>query len=584
MTPADGSMRSGIRRRLAVADSGAWPSAVHAVLRRVYAARGIDDPGAIDHRLGALESPHTLGGLDAACDLLADALANDSRITIVGDFDCDGATGTAVGVRGLRLLGAKRVDYRVPNRALHGYGLSPVLVAELSEDAPDLIVTVDNGIASHAGIAAAKALGMRVIMTDHHLPGAELPDADAIVNPNVPGDRFPSKALAGCGVMFYVLLALRVRLRDAGWFARRGIAEPDLAELLDLVALGTVADMVPLDFNNRVLVAAGLRRIRARRACAGVLALIEASGRDPARLHAQDLGFLIAPRLNAAGRLDDMALGIECLLADDADAARGHAQRLSALNAERRVVQATMVEHGETLVADWIAAHGKDALPFGLVLFDADWHAGVVGLLASKLKERLHRPIIACAPAAEGSDEIRGSARSIPGLHVRDALADVDARHPGLIVRFGGHAMAAGLTLRRESVAPLAAAFDAVVRERLSADALDPVLLSDGELGAGDFNLDLARALRDGGPWGQAFPEPLFDNEFTLVSWRVMGERHRRLELRHADRAEPMSAILFNAPDGMVPPARLRAAYQLLVDDWNGRERLRLLLRHVEAV
>jgi single-stranded-DNA-specific exonuclease len=584
MVPADGSARTGIRRRPPTCAIGRWTDDVHPVLRRVYAARGIADAAGIDHRLGALASPDPLGGLDTACALLAEALVRDWRITIVGDFDCDGATGTAIGVRGLRLLGAKHVAYRVPNRALHGYGLGPALVAELADDAPDLIVTVDNGVASHAGIAAAKALGIRVIVTDHHLPGADLPAAAAIVNPNLPGDGFPSKALAGCGVLFYVLLALRARLREAGWFARRGIAEPDLAELLDLVALGTVADMVPLDFNNRVLVAAGLRRIRARRACAGVLALVEASGREPARLHAQDLGFLVAPRLNAAGRLDDMGLGIECLLADDADVAHTHAQRLSALNAERRAMQATMVEHGESLVAQWLAEHGADSLPFGLVLFDADWHAGVVGLLASKLKERLHRPVIACAPAGEDSDEVRGSARSIPGLHVRDALADVDARHPGLILRFGGHAMAAGLTMRREAIPQLAAAFDAIVRERLSADALDPEIWSDGELDAADFNLDLARALQEGGPWGQAFPEPLFDNEFSLVSWRVMGERHRRLELRHAGRAEPLTAILFNAADGMVPPARLRAAYQLVADEWNGRERLRLLLRHVEAL
>jgi single-stranded-DNA-specific exonuclease len=583
MTPADGPPRSRIRRR-EVASSAAWEAGMHPVLRRIYAARGVLCAADVDHRLGRLAAPALLGGMEAACRLLAEALADDRRIMVVGDFDCDGATGTAIAVRGLRLLGARQVAYRVPNRALHGYGLGPALVAELAAEAPDLVVTVDNGISSHAGIAAAAALGLRVIVTAHHLPGADRPAAAAIVNPNLPGDPFPSKALAGCGVMFYVLLALRAHLREADWFARRGIAEPDLGELLDLVALGTVADMVALDYNNRVLVATGLRRIRARRACPGVLALIEASARDPARLHARDLGFLVAPRINAAGRLDDMALGIECLLAEDADTAREHAQRLSALNAERRAVQATMVEHGEALVAQWIARQGQDRLPLGLVLYDPDWHAGVVGLLASKLKERLHRPVIACAPASEADDEVRGSARSIPGLHMRDALADVDARHPGLILRFGGHATAAGLSMRRDGIPRLAAAFDAIVRERLAADALDPVVWSDGELEAADFTVELARALQGGGPWGQAFPEPVFDNEFTLSSWRTVGERHRRLELRHAGRAEPLTAVLFHAPDGMVPPARLRAAYELDVDEWNGRERLRLLLRHVEAL
>ncbi len=569
------------RREVDAAAAAAWPDQMHPVLRRVYAQRGIRDPGEVEHRLAALAAPDRLGGIDAACDLLDAAITQDRRITIVGDFDCDGATGTAVAVRGLRLLGARRVDYRVPNRVLHGYGLSPALVATL-DPAPDLIVTVDNGIASHAGIDAARARGIAVLVTDHHLPAATLPAADAIVNPNIAGDAFPSKTLAGVGVTFCLLVALRARMRARGAFAAG--KEPDLAILLDLVALGTVADLVPLDFNNRVLVDAGLRRIRARRACAGILALLEGAGRDPAGIVAADLGYVVGPRINAAGRLEDMALGIACLLSDGDDEARAIAARLSEINAERRDLQEAMVEQGEAVVARWIAAHGDDALPFGVTLYDEDWHAGVVGLVASKLKERLHRPVIACAPAGDGSDEVRGSVRSIRGVHVRDLLAEVDSRCPGLIRRFGGHAMAAGLSLARADVARLAAEFDAVVRERADAALFDPVLLSDGELAPADIGLELARQLREAGPWGQGFAEPLFDNAFDLVSWRLVGGRHWRLDLRLPGHAGVIEAILFNAEPGTTPPARCHAVYQLDVNEWNGRQRVQLVIRHLQAV
>ncbi len=568
-----------IRRREAVDGGAAWPDHLHPVLCRVYAQRGIRDPGEVEHRLAALAAPDRLGGIGAACELLDDAIARDRRITIVGDFDCDGATGTAVAVRGLRLLGARRVDFRVPNRVLHGYGLSPALVATL-DPAPDLIVTVDNGIASHAGIDAARARGIDVLVTDHHLPAATLPAARAIVNPNVAGDAFPSKALAGVGVVFCLLVALRARLRARGAFVAG--TEPDLSALLDLVALGTVADLVPLDFNNRVLVDAGLRRIRARRACAGILALLEGAGRDPAGIIAADLGYVVGPRINAAGRLDDMALGIACLLSDDPAEARAHAARLSDINAERRDLQDTMVEQGEAAVARWIATRGDDAMPRGVTLYDADWHAGVVGLVAAKLKERLHRPVIACAPAADGSDEVRGSARSIRGVHVRDLLAEVDARCPGLIRRFGGHAMAAGLSLARADIARLATEFDAVVRERTDPALFDPVLLSDGALAPEHINLDLARQLRAAGPWGQGFPEPQFDNDFELASWRLVGGRHWRLDLRLPGHAGIIGAILFNAEAGATPPPRLRAVYALDVNAWNGRESVQLVLRHFE--
>lgn len=571
-----------IERRAATAVDGIWPEQMHPVLRRIYAARGVAAADEVEHRLARLVPPQQLGGLEKATALLAQALREDRRVVVVGDFDADGATGTAVAVRGLRLLGAAQVDYQVPNRFTHGYGLSPALVEELLPRRPDLILTVDNGVAAHAGVAAANAHGIAVIVTDHHLPGDSLPEAAALVNPNLPGDAFPSKALAGVGVVFYLLLALRARLRAEGGFSGR--AEPDLSTLLDLVALGTVADLVPLDYNNRVLVDAGLRRIRAGQACAGVLALIEASKRSAATLCASDLGFALGPRINAAGRMDDMRLGIECLLCDEPRRARELAERLSAMNAERRELQAQMVEQGEANVAQFLARHGSDTLPVGVVLYEPDWHVGVVGLVASKLKERLHRPVIACAPADEDGIEIKASGRSIAGFHLRDALAEVDARHPGLLMRFGGHAMAAGLSLSAPRLAEFAAAFDAVARRRLAAHQLDPVLQTDGDLAAQDYDLELARQLRYAGPWGQAFPEPLFDDEFRVLDWKRMGETHLRLTLQHAQRREPLEAVMFGGYAGTPPPARLRAAFELAIDDWNGRERLRLLLRHIEAL
>ncbi len=587
-----------IERRTAP-EAGDWPEAMHPVLRRVYAARGIASPEQIEHRLATLLPPQQLGGITRACELLETAIREQSRIVIVGDFDCDGATGTAVAVRGLRALGASDVGYAVPNRFLHGYGLSPSIVGELLPQRPRLLITVDNGIAAHAGVAAAKAHGMHVIVTDHHLPGASLPDADAIVNPNAGaveacahGDMlcdacaqdasmnaaFPSKHLAGVSVMFYLLLALRARLRESGWFAACGVAEPDLASLLDLVALGTVADLVPLDRNNRILVEAGLKRLRSGRGCAGVAALFHAGKRDVARAVSGDLGFVVGPRINAAGRLEDMRLGIECLLTDDPVRAAELAATLSAINAERQELQAGMVEQAESEVGAWIAARGDGALPHGVVLFNPDWHHGVVGLVASKLKESLQRPVVACA-VADG--EIKASGRSIPGFHLRDALAEIDARHPGLLLRFGGHAMAAGLSLRRDDIDAFTAAFDAIARERIAPEQLESVLLSDGELMPGDFSIELAQALRAGGPWGQAFPEPLFDGEFKVDSWRVVGEKHLRMRLRR-DGGAPVDAVQFNVRTDAAPPPRIRAAYQLALDEWQGALRLQLLLRHIE--
>jgi single-stranded-DNA-specific exonuclease len=563
-------------RRREVPRFDPWPSAVHPVLQRVYAARGVLAPADAELRLKALLAPTAMGGLEAALALLDEALAQDWKITVVGDFDCDGATGTAVAVRGLRLLGLRQVDFRVPHRMRHGYGLSTALVADLLAAPPDLIVTVDNGVASHAGVTAAQAAGIRVLVTDHHLPGDTLPAADAIVDPNLPGDGFPSKHLAGVGVVFYLLLAMRARLREKGTYAQR--PEPDLGALLDLVALGTVADLVPLDRNNRILVTAGLRLLRSGRGNPGLQALAEVAGRQLDAIVATDLGFALGPRINAAGRLEDMGVGIACLLTDDRAEAARLARELDAINLERRGLQAQMVEEGERLL-QVAATLAPDAMPAGVCLYDGDWHAGVVGLVASKLKERLHRPVIALAPAgSEFPDMLRGSARSIPGFHIRDALAEIDASNPGLIERFGGHAMAAGLSLARGHLDSFRAAFEAVAARRLDAAALRAELLSDGELAADELCRELAMQLRDAGPWGQGFPEPLFDGTFEVLDWRPVGTHHLKLQLQPA-RGAPVSAIHFSGWNGTPPPARVHLAYQLELDDFRGRCGIQLLVR-----
>ena len=563
------------RRQCDVGDS--WPDSVSPLLRRIYTARGAQDLQQAQPKLANLLPPDTLGGLEAATALLADAIAHGRHIVVVGDFDCDGATACAVGVRGLRMLGAGNVSYAVPNRIVHGYGLSPALVEELAQLQPDLLVTVDHGIACHAGIAAAKALGWQVLVTDHHLPGERLPPADAIVNPNLRGDAFPSKMLAGVGVIFYVLLATRRVLRESG---RLATPEPDLSVLLDLVAVGTVADLVPLDANNRALVAAGLRRLRAGQGCAGLRALIEVAGREAPRLTAADIGYALGPRINAAGRLEDMALGIECLLTDDARQARELAAVLHGINAERQGLQQNMVDDAEALLAK--AGISDEILPSALCLFDAQWHPGVVGLVASKLKERIHRPTIAFAPAEPGSDLLRGSARSIPGFHIRDALAAVDAAHPGLIEKFGGHAMAAGLALSLDALPAFASAFRMHAETTLDPSLLQSVLLSDGELSGTDFNRATAEALRDGGPWGQAYPEPLFDGEFDVLTWRIVGERHLKLEV--ACGTLRLNAIHFGGWHDQPPPPRLRLAYRLVPDDYRGGQAIQLIVEHREAL
>jgi single-stranded-DNA-specific exonuclease len=553
-----------------------WPDTTPKALQRIYAARGLVDGNEYDNKLTSLLSPTTLGGLTQAVELLLTAIAEKRSIVIAGDYDCDGATGTAVAVRGLRLLGATQVDFVIPNRFKHGYGLSTGLVDAMPAGT-EVIVTVDSGVASLEGVAHAKAKGYTVVITDHHLPGDTLPEADAIVNPNLNGDAFPSKSLAGVGVMFYLLLAMRAEQRRRGAYEK--VLEPDLASLLDLVALGTVADLVVLDQNNRILVDAGIRRIRQGKACPGIMALVQISKKNPASLVSTDIGFSVAPRLNAAGRLENMSLGVLALITNSRADAIAYVQQLDEINAERKSKQADMVAQAETLVAEM---GSTDAV--GVVVFDPSWHAGIVGLVASKLKESLNRPTVAFAPGGEEApDEVRGSCRSIEGFHLRDALALVDARHPGLILKFGGHAMAAGLSLFTKDIPTFTEAFDRVAREQITEDALQAVILSDGELGVGEITLQTAYAIRRGGPWGQGFPEPVFDNVFKIASWTVMGTSHLRLELTDPRDGSTVQGVYFFSYFGTPPPPLVRAVYSLSINEWQGEESLQLMIRHLEG-
>ena len=545
------------------------------LLARLYAARGIRSADEADTRLAGLLPPEGLKGATDAATLLADAIAAGRRLLIVADYDCDGATACAVGILGLRALmagSAASVDYLVPNRFETGYGLSPEVVDQAlrhRSGKPDILITVDNGIASVTGVAAAKAAGMAVLVTDHHLPGAELPDADVIVNPNQPGCTFPSKAIAGVGVMFYVLLALRAELRRRGTFAGR--AEPNLAELLDLVAVGTIADVATLDRNNRILVAQGLARIREGRLKPGLAALFRVAGRDPAAAGSFDLGFTVGPRINAAGRLGDMGIGIECLIAGDMNRALNIAQRMDALNRERREIENGMKEDANVLLADIDA--GEQAT---LSLFDPNWHQGVTGILAGRLKEKLHRPVIAFARGNAG--ELKGSGRSIPGLHLRDALDLVDKRLPGLVLRFGGHAAAAGLALREADLPRFQQAFEDVARALLSPADLTRTLEVDGPLESGYYSLEAARMLQ-GGVWGQGFPQPLFADRFDVESQRLLQDKHLKLRLRQGNARH--EAIWFNAPEAV--PERIFAAFRLTVNEFRGTQSVQLNIEHCEA-
>ncbi len=541
---------------------------LHPVLARVYAARGIQSLQQLEYDLKALLPFNQLTHAPAMATQLADAIAAGHRLLVIADYDSDGATACAVAVRALRSFGAK-VDYLVPNRFEYGYGLTPEIVHLASESKPDILITVDNGIASVAGVAEANRLGMQVLVTDHHLPGDELPDAACIVNPSQPGCDFPSKNLAGVGVIFYVMLALRAELRQRGAFADK--PEPNLGNLLDLVALGTVADVVKLDDLNRTLVSNGLKRIRAGKACAGIQALLKISGRDARRASTWDLGFALGPRLNAAGRLEDMALGIECLLSDDPARALDLAQQLDTLNRERRAIEADM--HNQALAAlEQITVQDN----YSLSLFDPDWHQGVIGILASRLKEKFHRPVIAFAQGNEG--ELKGSGRSIPGLHLRDALDLVSKRHPDMIKKFGGHAMAAGLTIAEADFSCFKMAFEDVCSQLLTPALLTRAVETDGSLETPDMSLELAQLLRNE-VWGQAFPEPLFQGNFQIEQQRVVGEKHLKLRLRQSGRS--FEAMLFFHA---VPlPEQLHAVYRLDVNEYNGNTTLQLLLNHWEA-
>lgn len=556
---------------------------IHPVLRRIYAARNIQSAAELDYSLKGLLPFTALKGMEQAVTLLAGALTADKRLLIVADFDADGATSCALALRGLRLMGCNHVHYVVPNRFEFGYGLSPEIVKVASELKPDVLITVDNGIASVEGVALARSRNIEVLITDHHLPGATLPDASAIVNPNQPGDDFPSKNLAGVGVMFYILIALRSHLREQDWFAVNNIMEPNLAELLDLVALGTVADVVPLDHNNRILVAQGLARIRSGKCCAGIRELLKTANRSITNVVAQDLSFAVAPRLNAAGRLTDMSLGIECLLGDDPAVAAGMAAELDRLNKERREIQAEMQTQAMIDIAG-LDLDDQQALPNGVCLFNAGWHQGVVGILAGKIKDRLHRPAIVFARDKGGY--IKGSARSIQGVHIRDVLDTIASRHPEIMNKFGGHAMAAGLTIRETDLEQFRTLFDQVTGMFLSTDGRAGVLMSDGELSIDECSFDLAGEIISAGPWGQGFPEPLFDGEFEIVTSRIVGEKHLKLQLRTPGNHRIVEAIAFNVTDTDWPESasRVQAVYKLDINEFAGRRQLQLVIEQISPV
>lgn len=531
--------------------------------------------------MNQMQSPASLGGLDAASAILVDAICSNSSIMIVGDFDADGATGTALAVGALKAMGAGKVDFKVPNRFEFGYGLSEALVDTLSESPPDVLVTVDSGISCHAGVTRARSLGSQVIITDHHLPGEHLPDAHAIVNPNVPGDKFPSKALAGVGVMFYLLSAVRSRLRTQGWF-KPGRAEPNLAKYLDLVALGTVADLVPLDHNNRILVSQGMARIRSGHAGPGLMALLKLGKRDYRQLVASDLGFAVGPRLNAAGRLEDMSVGIRCLLTEDPVEAADLAGELDELNRSRRSMQQQMEDEASGKLQQVLEGLEGQPLPFSLCLHDPSWHQGIVGLVASRIKDRIHRPVLVFAPEEEGAAVLKGSARSIPGLHIRDVLAYVDAEQPGMITAFGGHAMAAGLTLPSSSLEGFASALEHSVRHFLGGEEPSAEIKTDGELPAGDIVLDFATQLRDLGPWGQHFPEPLFEGCFEVINERVVGGSHLKMVVRPLDGHEPVDAIAFgHLPEQLPKSGAARFLYRLDVNHFRGNSSCQLIVERI---
>ncbi|WP_153916588.1 single-stranded-DNA-specific exonuclease RecJ [Shewanella sp. TC10] len=568
-----------IVRRSDVDDSH-LPETIHPLLKQLYARRNVDLTGC-ELSLSKLLRPDTMLGLPEAAVIIADAIAGQKSILIVGDFDADGATSTSVCLLALRMMGATKIDYLIPNRFDYGYGLSPEIVAVAQSKGAEVLITVDNGISSIDGVAAAKQLGMQVVVTDHHLPGKSLPAADAIVNPNQEGCQFASKSIAGVGVAFYLMSALRAELKSRDWYRLNQIAEPNLGSLLDIVALGTVADVVSLDSNNRILVQAGLQRVKNGRCRVGITALLEVAKRSPQRIVASDFGFAVGPRLNAAGRLDEMALGVETLLCEDMMLARRMADELDGLNGERRELEAGMQQ--EALKSLQKLTLDESKLPWGLAIFQDDWHQGVIGILASRIKDKYHRPVIAFADAGDG--EIKGSARSIKGLHMRDLLELINSRHPGMIIKFGGHAMAAGLSLRADAFAEFEAAYDKAVREVLKPEQLTGEVLSDGELPVQLMNLETAFLLRESGPWGQSFEEPLFDGYFSVIQQRIVGEKHLKLVLETDCGSVMMDAIAFNVdlatwPDATIKHARV--AYKLDVNEFRGNQTVQMLVDYIE--
>ncbi|WP_254516493.1 single-stranded-DNA-specific exonuclease RecJ [Salmonella enterica] len=564
-------------RRREADETAELPADLPPLLRRLYASRGVRSAHELERSVKGMLPWQQLSGIDNAVEILYNAFREGIRIIVVGDFDADGATSTALSVLGMRALGCDNISYLVPNRFEDGYGLSPEVVDQAKARGAQLIVTVDNGISSHAGVAHAKTLGIPVIVTDHHLPGDTLPDAEAIINPSLRDCEFPSKSLAGVGVAFYLMLALRTFLRDKGWFDERGIAPPNLAELLDLVALGTVADVVPLDANNRILTWQGLSRIRAGKCRPGIKALLEISNRDPQQLAASDLGFALGPRLNAAGRLDDMSVGVALLLCDNLGEARVLASELDALNQTRKEIEQGM--QAEALILCEKLERSSETLPGGLAMYHPEWHQGVVGILASRIKERFHRPVIAFAPAGDGT--LKGSGRSIQGLHMRDALERLDTLYPDLMIKFGGHAMAAGLSLEEHKFEQFQQRFGELVTEWLDPALLQGEVISDGPLSAAEMSMEVAQLLRDAGPWGQMFPEPLFDGRFRLLQQRLVGERHLKVMVEPVGGGPLLDGIAFNIdttcwPDNGVREVEL--AYKLDINEFRGNRSLQIII------
>ncbi|TDR05861.1 single-stranded-DNA-specific exonuclease RecJ [Marinomonas communis] len=555
-----------------------FPSHFPKTLSRIYQARGVLGPEELEYKLASLAHPKQFFDINNAATILADAIEHEKRIVIVGDFDADGATSTTLGILALTAMGAVEPQYIVPNRFEYGYGLTPEIVTLVQEQEADVLVTVDNGIASIDGVAAAKAAGMQVIVTDHHLPGDVLPNADAIVNPNHPDCQFPSKSLAGVGVIFYVMSALRAQLTQRGWFERAHIPRPNMSEYLDIVALGTVADVVPLDANNRILVQQGLARIQAGKARPGILALLELGGREASRVKATDLGFVVGPRLNAAGRLDDMSIGIECLLSEQAFLARSYAEQLDQLNRERKAIESDMKQQAEQSLA---SIEEVSDLPYGMCFYQEDWHQGVIGILASRMKEKCHRPVIAFAKADD--DTLKGSARSIPGVHIRDALDLLAKRHPALLSKFGGHAMAAGMSIKAEHYETFTKAFDQIIEEWVTPEQLEATVYTDGELAPEDFSLEFAEQLRVAGPWGQAFPEPCFDGTFEVLQQRIVGEKHLKLTLREPNSGMLIDGIHFFCDLSVWPnqAQRARLVYKLDINEFRGQRNLQLMVDHI---